>query len=278
MFKDIDLLVDCDDLPKVMELFAEDYTCISDLNLPLKYIILYSDHLIYKNRTTNVIVEVHWKLVAYNHLVPGFAEAARRRITCIDVAGTELNMMSFHDHLFYCLLHGINHHWFRLFWLADIAEFCRKDEFALSKLLELGEKYGLSAPLDAGLLLCNQLFSVPPLEKSRKAHLLKDRTVKRLYAMFLAQIAAGEITVTPGSSYIKQMKQKAGLIYRELLLKKDFRYITEVINRHCITSSDIAMLPLPPGLFFLYYPLHFILATVRWCDRNQKIIKNHAVS
>ncbi|MDD5597021.1 MAG: nucleotidyltransferase family protein, partial [Victivallaceae bacterium] len=228
--RDIDLLVDSDDLEKIMELFAGNYICMSDSNIPLKYIESYSDHLVYKNKTTDVFVEVHWKLMNYNYLMPGFTEAARRRIMRIGVAGTELNALSFHDHLFYCLMHGIKHCWLRLFWLVDVAEFCRKDEFVLTELFELGEKYGVSVALGSGLLLCNQLFAVPRLEESCKTRLLKNRTVNRLYAMFLTQIAAGKIRIKPDSPYIKQMKRKAGLVYKDCLLKRDFCYLTEVMK------------------------------------------------
>ncbi|MDD5600085.1 MAG: hypothetical protein PHV82_19220, partial [Victivallaceae bacterium] len=89
--------------------------------------------------------------------------------------------------------------------------------------------------------------------------------------------AAGKIRIKPDSPYIKQMKRKAGLVYKDCLLKRDFCYLTEVMNQHCISASDIEMLPLPPGLFFLYYPLHFILATVRWYNRNRKTIENNVV-
>ncbi|MDD5698327.1 MAG: nucleotidyltransferase family protein [Victivallaceae bacterium] len=266
--KDIDLLIDIADLERIIELFAADYLRIAPLNMPLKYIKCYCSHLLYKNRRTGVIVEIHWKLLPYDCLAPGFTEAALRNTRRANVAGAGLNTLNFHYHLFYCLMHGISHRWFRLFWLVDVAEFCRKDEFVPDKLLELGKEYNVSTALGSALLLCNQLFSVPRLEENYAARLMKSRRVNRLCKIYLSQIAAGKIE--SDSSYLKLVKWKTGLIYGDFLLKNNFRYLAEVMNRHFVSSSDIKMLPLPEKLFFLYYPLHFILTTVRWVQWKAK--------
>jgi hypothetical protein len=268
--KDIDLLVDSNDLKKIIKLFAADYLEITPLKLPLEYIKLYYNHLVFKNRQTGVIIEVHWKLLHYTHLAPGFTKDTIQNITHIDIAGTNLNLPVFHYHLFYCLMHGVNHSWFRLFWLMDIAVFCRKDEFALNKLLAMGEKYNVSDALGSALLLCNQLFSEPELEENHKISLMENRKINQLCEMYLNHIMLGKIR--PDSSYLKLAKWKLGTIYKDILLKKDPKYLVELVNNHFISSADIEALPLPGKLFFLYYPLHFILATVRWY--NEKTIKN----
>ena len=267
--KDIDLLIDSNDLEKVIELFAADYLRITPLKLPLKYIKLYYNHLIFKNKQSGVIIEVHWKLLHYVHIAPGLTRDAMQNIMHSDIAGTNLNMPVFHYHLFYCLMHGINHSWFRLFWLVDIAAFCRKDEFILDKLLELGKKYNVSDALASALLLCNQLFSEPVLEDNYKARLMKNRKINRLCGMYLEQIAMGEIR--PDSSYLKLVRWKIGTIYKGILLKKDFKYLVELVNNHLVSPADIEALPLPRKLFFLYYPLHFVFASRRWYNKKIKL-------
>ncbi|MDD5727998.1 MAG: nucleotidyltransferase family protein [Victivallales bacterium] len=266
--RDLDILVDDNDLEKIIELFAGNYICLTGLNIPLKHMKRYCDHLVYRNATTRVTVEVHWKLVSYAHFAPGFNEAARQNTMPFKMSGTSLNILSFNYNLLYFIMHGARHSWFRLFWLRDLAEFCRRDEFVPEEIFKLGEKYRISAVLVSSLLLCGKFFSVPRIQEPAFPPAGDGRTGKLLQS-YLEQINRGK-TSDYGAPYIDRIKLKARLIKGELLLQDSYRYRLEVLNSHFVSSGDIEMLPLPEKLFFLYYPLHSLLSSVRWYNMRNK--------
>ncbi len=70
--KDIDILINKEDLGKILKIFKADYKPLISINLQLKYLIKYYNHIGFVNKNSGVIIEVHWKLIENEYLAPGF--------------------------------------------------------------------------------------------------------------------------------------------------------------------------------------------------------------
>jgi len=261
--KDIDILIEEDDIEKTVSIFEKDYTNLVPTDLPLKFIKPYTNHFSYKNKETNVIIEVHWKLFNNEYLALGFTESAKHSIVQTNISQVDFNRFSFNYKMLYCLMHGAIHQWFRLFWIRDMAQFCNNDEFNIVDILELAERFRVTRSVVSSLLLCNELFGVPEINEEMKLRLLNDRKIGTLLSLNLKAINGSKIHAG-NCSFIERIQNKYKQLINSLLLQKGWKYKIAAFKKHFVSSNDIERFPLPERLFFLYIFLHPIFATVRW--------------
>jgi hypothetical protein len=158
-FVDIDLVVHPSAWPELEEILEklgfsreEDYGLI--LNQKKKEFHWTSALIFGKGRLT---VEVHFHylglqlpLVLENDLW----ESAQN----ISVGNSPAKVLSPEYELCYLCLHALQHSYYRLIWLTDIAEMLQKQDLNWEKILDICQKESIAAPLSYGLHLVNCLW------------------------------------------------------------------------------------------------------------------------
>ena len=259
--KDIDILIEQDDLEKVLEIFEREYKILDSTKLPLKHLKNYYDHIAFINSKTSTVIEVHWKLLNNEYLAPKFNNAAVDNTVQINISGEDFKVLSFQYNLLYFIIHGAQHHWFRLFWLKDLAQFCLSEKFCLNELIKLGKQYNVDELSISSLLLCYEIFDLPSLKKIDSIE--KNTRIFKLNKSYKKKIQYSQVD-QEAAPYKTRMKMKFNQLREGFLLQRGIKYKLKVLDKNFIIIRDIETLPLPEKLFFLYYPLHLILAAVKW--------------
>src|SRR4051794_5586707 len=103
-------------------------------------------------------LELHWRLFVNSRLMsvdPGWVEAPE----VVDVGGVPLPTLPAGAEWMYVLVHGSNHFWARMQWLADVTALARvRPELAQVEWLEAAARGGYGPPVAAALLLAEAVF------------------------------------------------------------------------------------------------------------------------
>ncbi|MEA3317484.1 MAG: nucleotidyltransferase family protein, partial [Bacteroidota bacterium] len=81
-----------------------------------------SHHYLYKHKTRNVPIELHWNLTNPGSLFPISTEELLKRKREVPFQDNKIFTLSKTDKLLFLAIHGSIHRWYRLFWLKDFAE------------------------------------------------------------------------------------------------------------------------------------------------------------
>ncbi|MCP4177327.1 MAG: nucleotidyltransferase family protein [bacterium] len=250
---DIDILVDKNDIDEVFNIFEKDYIFLSPKPyVPLKYIKKYYHHLTFQNKQSNVKIEVHRMLFHYGYLLPFFSEFVKDKITKIKITGDLFNILSFHYNLFYCLIHGAEHQWVRLFWLYDITVYCKNKEFNINKLLAIAERFEVTHVIVSSLFLCDKIFNIPKLNGNLKPYIY-DRKIK----------------IIINSNYNCILSSKAIKEYYPFIKRIPF-YTKRLLNDFRLLGSWKYRFHPMKDLLFMFFFLCPIYKTFSWCNLRNK--------
>ena len=187
---DIDLLTSPDALPEARALLqALGYEMTEPTRLtPAQFdrFVQHAMEAVYVHHALGLTVELHWRVALNKLLLPGVD--ANSPSQAVRAAGAELR--TFDDEILfaYVCVHGAQHAWARLKWLADLAAL-----LAVRGPAEVERLYRRAVDLGAGrtpavaLLLCWRLFGVP-LSPPLLAELRRDRFVRLIEAIALGSI------------------------------------------------------------------------------------------
>lgn len=120
--RDIDLLVSEDEVEETQRLLGDigflrvEPTADAAASLVKKWREIKKD-FVFMNARTGVIVEIHWRLFDNPHLGPK-AGTGSKKIVLFDQV--DCNMLTDSENFLYLCLHGGQHAWSRLKWLADL--------------------------------------------------------------------------------------------------------------------------------------------------------------
>ncbi len=259
--KDLDVLVPMDQAQQAEELLLElGYIKTQSVprttdNWRWRY-----NHESYTDERTGVEIELHWRLNGDAGKEQGFEELWSRRQT-LAFGGTDVHMLGMEDLLIYLAVHGARHAWFRLRWLVDIDRLVQK-HLDWSLLRQLSQQYRCEHIVGQALLLSASWLGTPihadMMYWTERAH-ARELTVRVLpfitNRVNLCPEPETEALAKPYRSYqyaLKKPGQKA-LFWMRKLGPDDW---------------DMQTLPLPKGLYFLYYPLHPFLLLYRRTQRR----------
>lgn len=258
MFRDLDLLIDVDNLSKGYRLLKElGYV----LDKKSEYDARRVHHLVFTHPSTNHIVELHWRLHPNIINEPTFEELWASHET-VRIAGTDIPCLEATELFVYLISHGSKHAWFRLRWLYDIHLFLEQP-LDLIKIQTLLAKRGGLYMMGQVLLLRQELFEAPIPESF--VHLTKDRKSKRMAKMALRII---EEQNDPGKA--NQTLFEYWYLKRYFWLIRDSSRRFEFVWHHLIPNQqDKTMIPLPQTLHVLYIPLRPLTWSLRrWKGRT----------
>ncbi len=256
---DLDLLVAPEDFENAESFLLEKgYTYLRG-QVPFKrkrirHII--SSHVHLFHPATAIHVEVHFDLLhGINPPLFSFNDLWQRR-TSVLIADTTIPTIPLPLHGLYLTIHGQNHCWEKLDWLYDIAAiFDSMTAEHRAAFITLARQYGKEDILMKALLLIHLLFAstVPEVVRNR----ISERRIRSYMELALQMI------LTPSDA-------SGHLFSKKYWLKKRIPWAASVntqekwqyLAMHFLPcQTDIAALPLPNRLYFLYYfarPYFFI--------------------
>ncbi len=260
MSKDLDIIVSPFDLEKAeLILLNRGYVRDGELESLTKkqrtLLIKTTHHFSYVNRKTGANVELHWRLnyESYNFT---FDQMWSQK-TEITLAGTKIPVLNAEENFLYLVFHGSKHNWSRLKWLCDIAELMKKDNLDWKSIVLKAKKLGIEPLLCQTLLLASRFFASDPHKE-----LFSSKTKKTAFC--LAEMACVYILSPdydpshPGSRFYF-FNWKYYIAWNSGFLKK----VCFLALRFYPNENDFAHIRLPDSVFWLYYPLHFVLAVKR---------------
>lgn len=144
---DIDLLVNPNDLEKILELLeAENFrltpgTAWPDKKFKKELLMNVTHHVSLWNNLQNFCVELHWTLIYRLPLSQQeIKKILQQNLTTITLAGQAFTVLNKELELLYLIIHGARHGWSRLKWLADIHDY-PLNETDETKFCELVEQF-----------------------------------------------------------------------------------------------------------------------------------------
>ncbi|AFY51131.1 hypothetical protein Nos7524_5414 [Nostoc sp. PCC 7524] len=161
-FGDLDILVQKQDIPKVIELLKsqkyqlEEYLTETRDELQevfCEYTLVSDDGIVY--------IDLHWELTpTYFPYKPKF-DQLWERLQPISLAGANVLQLSLEDSILYLCVHGCKDLWERLSWICDLAELITAHpEIQWSKLWEEAKKQNCERMLLLGLFLAQDIQGI----------------------------------------------------------------------------------------------------------------------
>jgi hypothetical protein len=193
--QDIDLLVPYATLPAATALISragyrrfDPPPDISDEQLQL--MMPFRKDFGFVQQATGLKIELHWRLFLNPHAMTETSIMETSRV--IPLTGSEgLRTLGEEDLFAYLCMHGAQHWWYRLKWLADVnALLAGASEDRMERLIHTAEVRGAGRAAAQALLLCQRLLGTP-LPDRLMATLAKGATVRWLEATALRAITAG---------------------------------------------------------------------------------------
>jgi len=242
--KDIDILVAMDDLERaeqaLHELGYESYREVPRIFNDWKW---KAHHLMFQHSSSDIQVELHWRMNRDCGTEPDFEELwSRRRIYAGSIA-----CLSEQDLFLQLIQHGARHGWFRLRWLLDIDRMLR----ALTgseELVRFVRQHDSLHVAGQALVLVHHLFKTPIPEPLRP--LLADRRAMRIAAPCLEFI--NEMAKLNNEASRELTKRFNSYLFSIMTFKNLLRYVAVRLYPN---SWDSRTLKLPRRLSFLYVPL-----------------------
>ncbi|WP_339292138.1 nucleotidyltransferase family protein [Paenibacillus sp. FSL W8-0187] len=253
--KDLDILVDADDVERVERVLVQLGYELQDERI-LGNWKKTSHHLSYEHKKHSAQIEVHWRLNPHYNKSFSFDLLWERR-NDVMLSHQIYHYLGNEDLLNYLADHGARHGWFRLRWLMDIARLLPM--INSNDMKAHFERYGGQQYVGQAFILLSRLFSVDiphdmtVLTINSKAHRLAQSA---LY--YIKRIV--KLNPVPEKSVAWRYNR---YLFSLMTGKQKVLYIW---NKFLPNSRDASVLPLPKSLHFLYYPLRPFL----WFWRRMK--------
>ncbi|NMO95718.1 nucleotidyltransferase domain-containing protein [Paenibacillus lemnae] len=253
--KDLDLLVDAEDVEKAEEILLELGYELQDERV-LGNWKKTSHHLSYEHPKHGVQIEIHWRLNPHFSKAYAF-DALWTRKQEIRLSNQTLYGLGDEDLLCYLTDHGARHGWFRLRWLLDIVKLLPRLDAGRVKL-HFEQYGGHEAAGQAWILSSSLLQARIPAELT--AYMMYPKC-QRLAGMSLHYILR-IVQLNPVPEKSVALHYNAYLF----LLMSGRQRAAYILNKCIPNSRDAVQLPLPRTLHFLYIPLRPFL----WLWRRRK--------
>lgn len=191
-------------------------------------------------------VELHWRLCENPHLLAGIDAFADGQ--SVPVAGGTVRTLNDADLFAYLCVHGADHFWFRLKWLADLnALLGTMDAAGLGALYAHAQAHGAGLCAGQALLLCERILGLR-LPAVLHDVLVRDRGVRRLVAISLGNM----IGANPAAEPVLDAARQAAELRWRFLLGRGTRFLLAQGGIAVTAPADVLRWPLPPALRFVY--------------------------
>lgn len=247
---DIDLLVSKEDAPAARHLLLRLGYQLTDPQLTedeFARFINYSKEAGFRHSTTNIMTELHWRLLDSGNLL-NFVDAKGASQDVLLPTGT-LRTLADEPLFAYLCLHGASHNWFRLKWLADVNAFLGKRSNAeVELLLKFAKKAGAGRSASVALQLCCELFD-RSLSADIQRELETSTISQRLRNNVLSSLSYRGGGIEPAPYTLQWLR----VLLAAFFVSSDRNHVLAQARFLWNAPLDRARIALPPRLEFLYH-------------------------
>lgn len=243
---DLDFLANPEDLETISELMInEGYKQIKPgFKLSPKQSKVHKKlihHYYFKNPNTDLLVEIHWKLITpyslFTNAEKMFFESTISSQPFIKIKPELL--------LHYLIVHGSMHRWYKLFWLKDIQEILiNNNNFDYNYFNELTKYFRDERMVYLTFSLVKLIFNYD---------IPKDFQINSINKSIIEP--ALRAIKTEEEKLHKRTFERVIRFYYIIKLKHGLKHFFSCLKAPGTNYLDWKTLPLPDYLFFMYYPL-----------------------
>lgn len=257
-FRDFDILVKPKDMNRTLQFFEKKGYKPTDFSWPESskkqaITLHFINQLEMVHPDSGTIFEVHWKLFSTRIADPKTVDRLfRENIESTEFGGQTLNRLSFEFELFYLIVHGGNHAWFRLKWLMDIHEILNRKEVDWEAFNRIVSACSAHRLVD----ICNAMLSEYFPNGKQIPHI--KRNSRNLGSFAIEQCRQPE-----GDPHLSRFNTFRLTLYR-LKLFPHWRHKLDVTKVITFCKTDLKYKWLPPYrfMYYLFRPIGYILRNV----------------
>jgi hypothetical protein len=235
-----------------------------------RWILTHAHHFGFVHSQSREKVELHWGLTPNPYKHPAFRVEATP--TAMLAAGSHrIPSLTPEDMFLHACVHGAQHYWHRLKWLAQVAAILTAMAAAqFDAMAARAAAFGVTAEVAAALALARHygLAGSREIKLAREAATTRDRIV----AHSIAAIERDR----------EDLNQHAPAGFRdEWRAGRSFGYRRNLIERTIIREDSFGLIDLPDRLFFLYAlmaPLALIKYGKRMRARRERVGAKHTAA
>lgn len=276
---DLDILIYPESLADVDALlldsgFKREYPRTKLTSKKIKYFMRNANEFIYINPQHKISVEPHWRFDPNPYANAISSKKVWQTKKTIQIAGTDVSILSEEMTLMYLVEHGSTHAWTMFQWLSDIAQFMRQNRIRdWDSMLSKAREYKTQRPFFQALFLSQMLLGTPVPECVQEAA-KKDHALQGIIKMSLFFIKESRgFHFRPFTYGYLQRILYFSKIQSSLRFK--FVYWSRIIFS---PHGDISRIDLPDWAFPLYFLLKPFLWFKRWFLPEFLKTKNKTVS
>lgn len=213
-----------------------------------------------------IATELHWTLTSNGSLMRDVDLSCP--LDAVRVGDAEIPTFRIEELFVYLCVHGAEHSWSRIKWLADVGALLATIPSAdIEGLYRAAQQRGSGGCVAQALLLCGGLLGVE-LPAALRAELRRTATAPLLEALALdAMLGRGQAYVDLASCVFETLRVLLSLF---LLGGASYVYVWREITRLFFFSEDVAAFALPRRLTWVYVILRLPL----WALRRLNMLKS----
>ena len=253
--RDFDILVEPNRVNQTLQLLQNEGFRFPDFEWPQskkrqQIALHFLNQIEMIHEKSGVMMEIHWKLFSTRVTDQEILEnLIQENVETVEFGGVELNRFSKEFELFYLIVHGGIHAWFRLKWLVDIHEMLDRKTFNWEKF------HRIISDCNAQKLvpICNEMLR----EYFPEANRIPDATP---IPKTLVNIALEQCRQPEGDPHITKANTSKLLFYR-MNLFPSVKYKTDVSKVITFCKTDLKYDWLPPykPVYYLFRPIGYAL-------------------
>jgi hypothetical protein len=209
-------------------------------------LVRYGKEVEFIDRRRKLTVELQWRASYNPSLLKGIGARSPAQTVALSDS-VNVRTLAPDDLFAYLCVHGAQHAWSRLKWLADVNALIAANEADLTRLYHHAQELGASLCTGQALALCRLLFDLqlpPALTKEIDA----DRRIKKLTAIALDAMTAPQVRA-PNDQRFQDVVRG---VHMQFLLGRGSAYFIAQCRAIMVGPADVIRWPLPPALHFLY--------------------------
>lgn len=246
--KDIDILIDEKDLDPILSEFVnKGYTILTYWNTPKqkKAIVKYYHHIELLHPNGEVVVELHWKLFKYVQIDLNFEEAVNNS-SSVKLAQDDYLIFEKEYLMYYLIIHGLQHGFYRLQWLHDIFKFTQIEPDIFDRMYrKFGDNPFSKRAIDSTIILLHTYFEY---SKAEYAGLIESGAGANLVNYCMKEIALNDSYIN--SHPIKRFKKVTRVHYLNYLLGGFSVFLKGLFIRN-VRPKNWKFFAFPDSIFFL---------------------------
>ena len=266
-FRDVDLLVDPDRAEAAWRLLeGEGYALVAPARRLRKTqrraLIRYGREAEFACTEKNTRVELQWRVAANPLLLKGVgAHSPAQTVALSD--GAAVRTLARDDLFAYLCVHGAQHAWGRLKWLADVNALIAGDGDGIERLYRHAQTRGAGLCAAQAIALCRLIFGLT-LPPALAQEIAADRRIGQLSEIALGTMTApsAPLETDPGVFGV------ARTVRMQFLLGRGWPFLVAQARAAMVGPADVLALPLPRPLHFLYPLLRLPL----WLWRRARLL------